>query len=391
MRRAPRILVIANVDIMVWGFLVPALEALCAAGWEIHVACRRGPYFDRLAERGFRMWDVPVHRGWNPLRNLPALAKLYRLLRALPFDVINTHSPVASAVGRVAAWLAGRRHIVCSVHGFYFHDETPLPARKLLIGLEWLLGRVTDRFLFVSEEDRKTALATGIARTASQTETIPNGVDLELFRPRSEREPVGDGSPVIGIVGRLVVEKGYREFFEMARRVARVRPDARFLVVGDCLPSDRHRLKETLHRWVRQAGLEERFVFTGHTNQVARYLRQMDVFTLPSYREGLPVSILEAMATGLPVVASDIRGCREAVVAGETGLLVPPKDAAALTQAVLALLANPELARRMGEAGRRRALALYDRRVAQRRYVAAIEAMLGDRAPAEEIVSYASS
>lgn len=391
MKRAPRILVIANVDIMVWGFLVPALEALREAGWEVHVACRRGPYFDRLEERGFRMWDLPVHRGWNPLWNLPALIRLYRLLRARRFDVINTHSPVASAVGRVAAWLARRRNVVCSVHGFYFHDQTPLPARKLLTGVEWLLGRVTDRFLFVSEEDRRTALATGIARTAAQTETIPNGVDLERFRPRSERAVRGDSAPVVGIVGRLVAEKGYREFFEMARRVAQVRPDVRFLVVGDCLPSDRNPLKETLRRWVRQAGLEERFVFTGHTDQVERYLRQMDVFTLPSYREGLPVSVLEAMASGLPVVASDIRGCREAVIPGETGLLVPPKNAAALTQAVLALLESPELARRMGEAGRRRALALYDRRVTRRRYLAAIEAMLGDRKPAEEIVSYARS
>lgn len=390
MRRAPHILVIANVDIMVWNFLAPALEALRDTGWDVHIACRRGAYFDRLAARGFRMWDVAVHRGWNPWRNLGALLRLYRLLRAQRFDVINTHSPVASALGRTAAWLARRRNVVCSVHGFYFHDETPPLVRKFLIGVERLLGRATDRFLFVSEEDRQTALAAGIARAAA-AETIANGVDLDVFRPRAEPDAREDGSPIVGIVGRLVREKGYREFFEMARRVAGVRPDVRFLVVGDALPTDRNSLKAALHRWVREEGLDERFIFTGHTEQVARELRRMDVFTLPSYREGLPVSVLEAMATGLPVVASDIRGCREAVVHGETGLLVPPRDAAALTEAVLALLENPEMARRMGRAGRRRAVELYDRRVAQRRYLTAIEAMRGEVAPAKEAVSYAGS
>jgi glycosyltransferase involved in cell wall biosynthesis len=387
MKRTPRILVIANVDIMVWNFLLPALEALREAGLEVHIACRRGAYFDRLAARGFRMWDVPVHRGWNPLRNLRALVRLFWLLRLWRFDVINTHSPVASAIGRTAAWLARRRNIVCSVHGFYFHEDTPPLERRILIGIERLLGRVTDRFLFVSEEDRQTALEAGIARAAA--ETIPNGVDLAVFRPRADRERREIAPPVVGIVGRLVAEKGYREFFEMAQRVAQARPEVRFLVVGDSLPSDRKPLKEALRRWVQQAGLEDRFVFTGHTDQVAYYLRQMDVFTLPSYREGLPVSVLEAMATGLPVVASDIRGCREAVVHGQTGFLVPPKNAAALAEAVLRLLDNPELARRMGRAGRSRAAACYDRSLALRRYCAAIQTMAGFESPVPESVRYA--
>ncbi len=391
MRRGPRILVIANVDIMVWNFLAPALDALRRSGWEVDVACRRGPYFERLAARGYRMWDVPVHRGWNPLRNLRALVRLYRLLRAVRFDVINTHSPVASAAGRLAAWLARRRNVVCSVHGFYFHDEMRPLVRRLLVGVEWLLGRVTDRFLFVSEEDRQTALATGIARAAAATLTIPNGVDLEIFRPRPSPDERRERARVVGIVGRLVREKGYEEFFEMARRLAQRRADVCFLVVGDCLPTDRNPLKEALRRRVEQEGLDERFLFTGHTDEVARYLRRMDIFVLPSYREGLPVSVLEAMATGLPVVASNIRGCREAVVPGETGLLVPPRDAAALTEAVLFLLDHPDTAWRMGQAGRRRAVELYDRRMAQQRYCAAIEATLGRGAPAPEAVSHASS
>jgi glycosyltransferase involved in cell wall biosynthesis len=390
MNRSPRILVICNVDIMVWGFLTPLLAALRRAGWEVHVACAKGRHFDLLAAQGFRMWEAPVHRGLNPLRNLRALARFYRLIRTREFDVINTHSPVASAVGRVAAWMAGGRNIVYSVHGFYFHDDMRPWVRKLFVAVEWILGRVTDQFVFVSEEDRRTAISTGIAAESSRTRTIPNGIDLTEFRPRTEREGAGESGRVVGIVGRIVKEKGYREFFEMARRVAKDRRDVRFLVVGDSLRSDRDRFGAALRRMVEEEGLAGRFLFTGHTDEVPRYLREMDVFTLPSYREGLPVSVLEAMATGLPVVATNIRGCREAVVHGETGLLVPVRDPDALTEAALFLLDNPAVAGRMGAAGRQRAARLYDGQAAQERFCSVIGEMLGRHAADPTTVSYAS-
>jgi glycosyltransferase involved in cell wall biosynthesis len=300
-------------------------------------------------------------------------------MRRERFDAVTCHSPVAGAVGRIAARLAGVPRVIYTVHGFYFHEETPAPLRRLLVAAEWLLGRLTTHFAFVSEEDRQTALRTGIAASERQTTTIHDGIDLARFSGASS---AGDeaaferalqararGCAVVGIVARLVREKGYQEFLAMARRVAGAGREVVFLVIGRSLPTDRDRFEETFKREIREAGLEDRFILAGFTSKVPAYLGLMDVFVLPSYREGLPRSILEAMGAGLPVVATDIRGCREEVVHGETGLIVPPRNAEAVSEAVLFLLDHPDQAAEMGRAGRRRAAELYDQRQVCRRFV----------------------
>ena len=177
---------------------------------------------------------------------------------------------------------------------------------------------------------------------------------------------------MVGVVGRVVKEKGYFEFAEMAGLVSANRSDVYFLVVGDALPSDRDGIVAELRSRVVAAGLDDRVRFTGFTDNVAEYLQVMDIFVLPSYREGFPRSVLEAMGTALPVVATNIRGCREAVVHGETGLLVPPRNGPALAEAVNRLLSNTDLARGMGSAARERAVHLYSQRLVQDRFVRAI-------------------
>jgi len=385
-RTYSRTLAVTTVDIMPWVLLRPWLKALQDSGHVVHLACSRGPYFDLLAGEGFHMHEVALRRSFNPFVHLRPLWQLYSLLRRERFDAVNAHSPVAAAVARLAAWLAGVRPCLYTVHGFYFHDGTRPAARWLFAGIEWLLGRLTCHFVFVSEEDRQTALRLGIAREECGTTTIWNGVDLGRFRPvgthaRFSGAKTHPGAPadrpVVGIVGRIVREKGYREFLSMAQAIVATGRQGSFLVVGDSLPSDRDQFGGRFRALVRSSKLESRFHFTGLTDDVPEYLRMMEIFVLPSYREGFPRSVIEAMATGLPVVATDIRGCREAVVHGETGLIVPPKDSRALTEAVLYLLDHPEEARRMGAAGRRRAEELYDQRLVQQRFVAVFDPLLG--------------
>jgi glycosyltransferase involved in cell wall biosynthesis len=392
-----RILVICTLDLMASVLLKPWLTRLAEAGYEVHLACTRTTSFDELADAGFRVHEAPLRRRFNPLSHVIPLWKLYRLMRRERFLAVNCHSPVAAAVGRLAALLARAPLIIYTVHGFYFHDMMPALPRRLFIGIEWLLGRITNYFMFVSDEDRQTSLRTGIAADARATTTIYNGIDLATYIPKaadraSTRELRRDlgivlGGPVIGIVGRIVREKGYREFLGMAQAVAARHADATFLVVGDALPSDRDRFGGQLKQGVRAAGLEGHFRFTGFTKRVADYLQVMDIFVLPSWREGFPCSVLEAMATGLPVVATNIRGCREAVVHGQTGLIIPPGNAPALTDAVLYLLDHPEVRRRMGEAGRHRVVELYDQRLVQERFVAVFDRLLGTPSqPGEENV-----
>lgn len=384
---SPRVLVVCTLDMMAWVLLRPYWQTLLQAGCEVHLACSRTTYVELLAREGLTVHEVPLRRRLNPLVNLPALWLLYRLMRRYKYALVNTHSPVAAAVARLAAWVSGVRLVVYTVHGFHFHEDMPRVFRKLFITIEWLLGKVTRHFLFVSEEDQATALREGIAPNAEATTVISNGIDLDSFPSKLSCEAEGLatrarlGIPptarVVVIVARIVKEKGYREFLEMATAISSSRTDVFFLVVGDALPSDHGRIGHQFRTGVKMAGLESRFRFTGFTPCVSEYLRAADIFVLPSYREGFPRSVLEAMASGLPVVATMIRGCREAVVDGVTGLLVPPRDSRALTCAVASLLDNPDAARRMGAAGRLRAVRLYDQRLMQHRIITAFERLLG--------------
>lgn len=386
--RNPRLLVICNIDSMVWAFLRPWLAGLQEVGYQVHIACAPGQYWARLAAQGFQMHAISMRRSIWPWAQVRPFFELLKIVRRGSFSAVNTHSAVASAVGRVAAWVSGCPVIVYTVHGFYSHENMPAVPRWSFTVIEWFLGRITDAFMFVSDEDHRMAIRTGIVRPTSQSITIFNGVNLDIFCPKETCEErvrlfrrqlgIDSATPVVGIVGRIVREKGFCEFLKMARCVAQKR-EARFLVVGDTLPSDRDQYGEVFKKEVAKAGLASHFLFAGQTDQVPDYLRVMDVFVLPSYREGFPMSIVEAMGSGLPVVATDIRGCREAVVHGKTGLIVPPKDGAALAKAVERLLANPEEATNMGRAGRKRAAALYDYRLVQRRFVSAIDEAIRDK------------
>jgi len=182
---------------------------------------------------------------------------------------------------------------------------------------------------------------------------------------------------VIGFVGRLVREKGVVELFEAMARVATQFPEARLLVVGDTLKSDRDtQTIARLNRIITSERLDDVVRFTGFRDDIPDLLAIMDVFVLPSHREGMPRTILEAMAAGKPVVATNIRGCREEVVDEVTGLLVPVCDPEALAEAILRLLRDEELARRIGEAGRKRVQEEFDEADVLRRQVDAYQKLL---------------
>jgi glycosyltransferase involved in cell wall biosynthesis len=173
-------------------------------------------------------------------------------------------------------------------------------------------------------------------------------------------------------VGRLVREKGFVELIEAMPRVLEAEPRARLVIVGDALPSDRRSIKERLLDLVGSLKLNDKVVFTGLRYDMPEMLSAMDVFVLPSYREGMPLVLLEAMAMARPAVATRVRGCREVVVDAETGILVPPREVAALADAIVRLLLDKELAKRMGSAGRKRVEERFDRDVVIRKQLDAL-------------------
>lgn len=359
-----KILQLCAVDFTLHHFLVPLMRGLRAAGHEVVGACSPGPLAANVAAEGFRIEAVAIERSSDPLALLRAFRSIRKVLEAERFDLVHFHTPVAALAGRFAAWAAGVPRIVYTAHGFYFHERMALPLRAAHIALEWSAGRVTDLLMTQSEEDAESARRLHLARGAIHA--IGNGSDPARFRPAisadGERErlraQIGmpPERPVVLMVGRLVAEKGYPELLAAMRDV-----DAELWIVGGRLASDHAgavdgALAAALADPVRKGRIRA----LGYRQDVPDLMRAADIFVLPSHREGMPRSIIEAMLSGLPVVATDIRGSREEVVDGKTGLLVPVADAAALAGALSQLAGDPALRVRLGAAGRARALDLYD-------------------------------
>jgi glycosyltransferase involved in cell wall biosynthesis len=238
--------------------------------------------------------------------------------------------------------------------------------------LERFLARWTDVIFTQSGEDAETAVRARIAE-AHRVVWIGNGVELGRFHPgpidhdvRREFD-LGPDDRVVAFVGRLVKDKGILELIQAMALVRSKMPSAKLLVIGEKNFPDvatKRVVQPLLEDAIAEGGLQDAIRFTGFRDDVPRLLRAADVMVLPSRGgEGMPRSIIEAMATGLPVVATNVRGSREEVIHGETGLLVPPRDADRLAHAILELLSDPREAREMGTRGRQRALDLYDERI----------------------------
>ena len=374
---------LAAVEATLTHLLFPLLKRLQTEGYAVHVACTPGERWLDLAREGFVTWPVPIARRALTPAHLTSLWRLYRLMKAQRFDIVHVHTPVAAVLGRLAAAWAGVPHVVYTAHGFYFHERMRPWARRSVVAVEKLLGRCcTDVLLSQSREDVDTTIREGII-APERVRWIGNGVEVERFRA-SSLDPTLRASlglkpqeRVVGFIGRLVREKGVEALLRALARVRGRLPEVRLLVVGDSLQGERDRgAKNRVRALIEQLDLGRTVVLAGQREDVPALLKLMDVFTLPSHREGMPRSVLEAMASGLPVVATDIRGCREEVVDGQTGHLVPVGDVEALSEALLALLQDEEKARVMGLAGQARATTLFDERAVLERQLDAYRTLL---------------
>lgn len=386
--RKPTVLQVATSDITVSKLLLPLIDELREQGYRVEAACSDGVFAAELAGQGYVVHTLPMSRSLAPLQNLRAMYALYRLMRSNKYDVVHVHTPIAAIVGRVAAWLAGTPITIYTAHGFYFHERMSRWLKTLHIGAERILGLFTDRLFTQSAEDAQTAVRERIAKVDSVI-WISNGVDLEQFVP-ADVDPellrsldISDDDNVVGYVGRIDKEKGILDLTEAMELASRCVKRLVLLVVGDSAAAgDRDQeTAKVLAKYTESNDSSFRIVFTGWTDDVKGVMRGMDVFALPSYREGMPRSIIEAMGTGKPVVATDIRGCREEVVDGETGFLVPTHDPEALSNALVEILSNKKLAESMGKKGRRRAELFFDERQVLRRQVEAYSKLIRERLP----------
>lgn len=364
--RRRRVLQVCAVDFTAYHLLRPLLHGLRDNAWDVEFACADGPFAARLRSEGFRHRVIPISRKASPVHQLVAVAALaVSLVRDRP-DLLHTHTPVGGLVGRAAAALA-RIPAVHTFHGLPLKDPSrPTPIERVFIVAERILARGTRVFFSQARGDVDTAVTLGFA-SRDRTIVVGNGVDIDRFAPDESRRAkmraglgLDEASVLVITVARLVLEKGLLDLADAAYLLA---SDSRvhFAIVGAALPSDRTDVTAELSRHAA-AGSGHRWQLLGHRSDVDALLQAADIFVLPSYREGLPRSIIEAMASALPIIATDIPACRELVDPGENGLLVTAGDVSALADAIRRLAEDPTSRRRLGARSRALAIERHDER-----------------------------
>ncbi|MFN2468601.1 MAG: glycosyltransferase [Gaiellaceae bacterium] len=307
----------------------------------------RGPFTDLVEAEGMPIRDVDVSRTFR----IGGAVRLARDLRRLQVDVLHTHGAIAS---NVLSRIAGRGARVPVVS--HLHIENHLPRSRLRAGtlraLDNWSARLAARILVVSEDTKRALVEQGYPQ--ERLEVVANGVHVgysDNSGGRSLRAELGvpAAAPLVVEIARLCDVKGQRELIDAVAELDGVHA----VLVGEDLEQG-GLYRDLLERRIAERGAAGRIVLAGHRPDARAFLEEADVFALPSWMEGMPITVLEAMAHARPVVATAVGGTGEVVVDGVTGLLVPPRDAAALGRAIGSLLSDRDAARRIGEAGRRR-------------------------------------
>lgn len=365
-RERPKVIHVTTTDISLDLLIGRHLAGISEAGYEVIGCSAPGPHIAALDRMGIR--HIPLRhatRSMDPTADVRALAELVGVFRTEAPDIVHTHNPKPGVYGRIAARLARVPIVVNTVHGLYAQPDDRLLRRAAVYSAERVASTCSDAELVQNVEDIATLARLRIP--LRKLHLLGNGVDLGRFAPdpngttraRLRAEfGLADDEVAVLVVGRLVWEKGYREVFEAAARTQRSNSKVRWIVVGP--------IEEGKADGVTEADLDEArahgVTFAGYRSDVEDLYQAADLYVLASYREGFPRSAMEAAACGLPIVATDIRGCRQVVDDSVTGFLVPVRSADRLAAAVDQLAGDVTLRNEMSAAALAKARIEFDDR-----------------------------
>ena len=343
--RRPTVVHVTTTDMSLDWLLKPQLLAFANAGFDVIGVSAPGPHVADLVDAGIdHIATKHLTRAMQPGHDALAGPELRRIFTQLQPDIVHTHNPKPGVLGRIAARAAGVKVVVNTVHGLYAQPEDRWLRRKLVYGAERTAARFSDLELVQNPEDIDTLHRIGVPD--DRVALLGNGVDLDRFRPgRVENIKraaaraawgIAEGEVVCGLVGRLVNEKGYREVLEAAHRLRTTNPNVRFVIVGPAEPDKADAVAPELLARAEDDGV----IFLGQRTDVEDLYGLFDFYCLASYREGFPRSAMEAAASGLPLIVTDIRGGRQVVDDGVTGFLAPVRDAAGLADCIAKLGAD---------------------------------------------------
>ena len=316
---------------------------------------------DRLAEalkHGIELIDLPsLVRRISPLNDIQSFVSIFRILLTSKPDIVHTHTSKAGILGRLAAWMARVPIIIHTPHGHVFYGHFGRSLSRIFLQMEKLLGRITHHQIALTPEEYNDYLSLRVSKL-SNTTVIHSGVDLHRFsngaqqRTKKRKElRIPADSLVIGYVGWLIPIKGVTYLVSAVAKVTEKYPKSLLVLVGK--GDDKGEEEVKLKEQVKNLGLADKVRFLGWRPDVDEIMGCFDIFVLPSLNEGMGRVLVEAMAAGLPIVASRVGGIPDLVKDGKNGLLVPPEDASALETAISDLLADKMKRKRMAEAGKK--------------------------------------
>ena len=347
----PKLLFLVTEDWYFCSHRLPLARAAKAAGYEVVVATRVSAHADAITAEGFKLVPIGLRRsGRNPWRELKAILEIVGIYRRERPDLVHHVALKPVLYGAIAARLAHVPAVVNALAGLGFVFASA--SRKARLLRPWVAGALRlsvdadDSALIVQNpDDRKMLVEAGIVKAARIRLIRGSGVDIRRFAP----SPEPAGTPLVMLPSRLLWDKGVGEFVAAAGLLRERGAEARFALVGDGDPGNPATIPEgRLRAWQAEGAVE----WWGRREDMPAVLSSAAIVCLPSYREGLPKVLLEAAACGRPLVATDVPGCREIVIDGGNGLLVPPRDAPALAEAIGRLIKEPGLRADMGRRGR---------------------------------------
>jgi len=366
---------LSHLDLNLYLFRLPIMQKLVEEGHKVYAVCPKGDYFDKFAEYGVEAIAYEIERSsLNPLKELKAVYNIYRAIKPLELDMLHTFTAKPNIYGTLAGKMAKVPHIINLVEGlgsFYIEDTRKnIIVRTIIEKLYKLVFMISDKVVFVNADDPDYLESKGVIKK-SQIEVIKSvGIDTELFNPslikkesikQLRKELNIEGKTVVLMVARAIWHKGVREYYEAAKLLSKYE-NVQFILVGDVdegnpSSADKNFLESGDVLWL------------GHRDDVLELTALCDIYVLPSYREGVPRTLLEAASMAKPIVTTNTVGCREVVKDAKNGFLVTVKNSKMLAEKIEYLLNNVSERNIMGENGRIMAINDFDIKQVVKQYL----------------------
>lgn len=355
-----KIFELAAVDLTLYKFILPLMQELQKNGFEVLCGAKDHGHLEKINREGFKTYDIPFIRSLNPLALIKSFHCLVKILKTENIHILHTHTPIASMVGRAAACFSGVKVKIYTVHGFILKPKIYYFLEK------FMARRLTDYIFTVNQEDCDIAGKHQFIAPDKIMNIHGVGINTAVFNPSrfqpTQKEQLrkelnmDSRAKVIGYVGRIVKSKGVLDLVQAFIKVQKLVP-CKLLLAGPWDFDERadEAVIEDIQKIITEKHLEKEIILTGYREEIASILSVMDIFVLPSYREGMPVSLLEAMAMEKAVIGTNIRGTREEITP-QCGLLYEPKEVEGLKKHLLFYLDNPDKAKEMGKQARQRVI-----------------------------------